>query len=90
VIGLSFSIGKSYQDELWFDVIPMDGCHLLLGNPWLFDGRVTHNGYLNTYLLTKDGKKITLIPLSPFQLQKAKPKKTKNNLNFLWFVMNLF
>nr|XP_043633544.1 uncharacterized protein LOC122604740 [Erigeron canadensis] len=31
---LSFSIGKSYVDELWCDVIPMDACHVLLGRPW--------------------------------------------------------
>jgi hypothetical protein len=30
---LSFSIGKSYNDELWCDVIPMDACHVLLGRP---------------------------------------------------------
>ena len=36
---ISFSIGKNYQDELWFDVIPMDACHLLFGRPWSFDRR---------------------------------------------------
>ena len=34
---ISFSIGKSYHDELWCDIIPMDVCHLLLGRLWLFD-----------------------------------------------------
>nr|GEX89744.1 hypothetical protein [Tanacetum cinerariifolium] len=34
---LSFSIGKSYTDELWCDVILMDACHVLLGRPWQFD-----------------------------------------------------
>lgn len=41
---LSFSIGKTYKDELWSDVIPMDACHILLGRPWLFDRRVMHDG----------------------------------------------
>jgi len=27
---LSFSISKSYYDELWCDIIPMDACHILL------------------------------------------------------------
>ncbi|XP_021769518.1 uncharacterized protein LOC110733760, partial [Chenopodium quinoa] len=36
---LSFSIGKTYEEELWCDVIPMDACHILLGRPWLFDRR---------------------------------------------------
>jgi len=30
---LSFSIGKSYQDQVLCDVIPMDACHMLLGRP---------------------------------------------------------
>ena len=30
---VSFSIGKSYQDELWCDIIPMDVCHIILGRP---------------------------------------------------------
>jgi len=29
------------------------------------DRRVMHDGYLNTYSFTKDGKKITLAPLAP-------------------------
>jgi len=33
-----------------------------------------HNGFLNTYSFTKEGKKITLALLSPSQLQKDKPK----------------
>ena len=34
-----------------------------------------HNGYLNTYSFTKDGKKITLTPLAPSQLHKKSPTK---------------
>lgn len=30
---VNFSIGKSYKDEVWCDVIPMDACHILLGRP---------------------------------------------------------
>ena len=47
---ISFCIGK------------MDACHILLGRPWLFDRKVVHDGYLNTYSFSKDGKKITLAP----------------------------
>jgi len=32
---VSVSIGKSYYDELWCDIIPMDNYHVLLGRPWL-------------------------------------------------------
>jgi hypothetical protein len=80
---VTFSIGKNYQDQLWFDVIPMDACHVLLGRPWLFDRRVMHNGYLNTYSFTKDGKKITLAPLSPSQLPQTKPTKNQSKTDLL-------
>ena len=62
---VSFSIGKNSQDELWCDIIPMDACCILLERPWLFDRKVRCDGYLNTYNFGKDGKKITLTPLSP-------------------------
>ncbi|KAI4304889.1 hypothetical protein MLD38_040348 [Melastoma candidum] len=42
----------------------MDACHLLLGRPWKFDRRTMHDGYHNTYSITMDQKKITLLPLS--------------------------
>ena len=75
---ISFSIGKSYHDELWCDIIPMDTCHLLLGRPWLFDRKVIHDGYLNTYTFSKDGKKITLAPkpISTPQPQSTKEPRT--------------
>jgi len=41
---LSLSIGKTYKDEIWCDIVPMDACHVLLGRPWLFDRRVMHDG----------------------------------------------
>jgi len=59
---ISFSIGKNYQDDLWCDAILMDACHMILGRSWLYDHKLMHNGYLNTYSFTKDGKKITLAP----------------------------
>jgi len=63
---ISFSIGKNYQDKLWCDIIHMDACYIQLRRPWLFDGKVIYDGYLNTYTFLKDGKKITLALLSPF------------------------
>ena len=43
----------------------------------LFDRKVTYDGFLNTYTFSKDGKKITLAPLSPSQIQKRKAPNTK-------------
>lgn len=30
---VKLSIEKKYNDEVWCDVVPMDGCHILLGRP---------------------------------------------------------
>ncbi|XP_060170605.1 uncharacterized protein LOC132601543 [Lycium barbarum] len=71
---VSFSIGKIYKDQIWCDVMSMDACHLLLGRPWKYDRRAHHDGYLNTYSFIVDGRKITLKPLHPRELnKKTKP-----------------
>ncbi|XP_076920612.1 uncharacterized protein LOC143581801, partial [Bidens hawaiensis] len=62
---VQFSIGNKYANEIWCEVIPMDACHLLLGRPWLYDRRVKHDGFRNTYSFKKDGLNITLAPLNP-------------------------
>nr|GEV62317.1 hypothetical protein [Tanacetum cinerariifolium] len=62
---LSFSIGKSYNDELWCDAIPVDACHVLLGHPWQFDRRSIRDGHRNTYSFTHNNRKIVLTPLTP-------------------------
>ncbi|KAD4888720.1 hypothetical protein E3N88_20793 [Mikania micrantha] len=62
---VSFSIGNKYTDELWCEVIPMDACHILLGRPWLYDCRVKHDAFRNTYSFRKDGLSITLAPFNP-------------------------
>lgn len=60
---VKFYIGKTYKNEVWCDVIPMDACHLLLGRPWQCDRKVIHDGDKNTYTFWKDGTKIILLPL---------------------------
>ena len=55
-----FSSGKTYYDELWCDVMKMSACHLSLGRSWMFDRRVQHDGYHNTYSFMKDGHKVVL------------------------------
>ena len=70
---ISFTIGKHYQHQTWFDVILMDACHAMLGRPWLYDRKVMHNRHLNTYSLSKGGKTITLTPLNSTQLKNSKP-----------------
>ncbi|CAA7034297.1 unnamed protein product [Microthlaspi erraticum] len=82
------SIGN-YKDEILCDILPMDAGHIILGRPWQSDRRVIHDGFTNRYTLLHEGRKTTLIPLSPQevyedQLQLAgkevKPPKPKNFL----------
>ena len=69
---ISFSIGKNYQHDLWFDVMHMDFYHVLFGRLWLFDQKVMRNGHFNTCLFLKDDKRITL---APSQLHKKALQK---------------
>nr|GEX45492.1 hypothetical protein [Tanacetum cinerariifolium] len=71
---LSLSIGRSYEDKIWYDVIPIDACHVLLVRPWLFDRRVMHDGYQNTYSFNHNNKKIVLTPMSPVTTSTKHPQ----------------
>src|SRR5688572_29426954 len=64
VVLLHFSIGKSYQEEIWCEVLPIDTCHVLLGRSWMLTREVIHNGYNNSYSFIKDRKRITLMPFT--------------------------
>ncbi|GJW84129.1 putative reverse transcriptase domain-containing protein [Tanacetum coccineum] len=65
---VAFSVGTTYKDNVWCDVVPMDACYLLLGRPWEYDRNTTHNGRANTYSFLFDGVKITLMPNKPKEL----------------------
>jgi hypothetical protein len=62
-----FSIG-TYHDYADCDVVPMQACSLLLGQPWKFDTNAIHYGRSNKYNLVHNGKKITLLPLTPNEI----------------------
>jgi hypothetical protein len=55
-------------------------CHLLLGQPWLYDRHVQHSGQANTYHLEFKGKKINLLPMSPQQIVNESHHKTEVKL----------
>ncbi|GJS65037.1 putative nucleotidyltransferase, ribonuclease H [Tanacetum coccineum] len=65
---VAFSVGTTYKDNVWCDVVPMDACHLLLGRIWEYDRNTTHNGRANTYSFLFNGVKITLMPNKPKEL----------------------
>jgi hypothetical protein len=60
---ISFSLGKTYRDEVLCDVIPMKACHLKLGRPWLFDRNVHYDGRRNIYSFNFKGRRFTLQPM---------------------------
>ena len=64
---LPFSIGK-YVDEVLWDAVPMQASHILSGRPWQYDRKAIHDGVKNRYTVVKDGKTITLVPLTPRQV----------------------
>ena len=55
LVTLFFS--KDLEEFVWCEVLPIKVSHILLGSPWLFDRRVQHDGYENTYTLIRDGRK---------------------------------
>jgi len=61
---VSFSIGK-YKDEVLCDVVPMHVRHILLGHPWQFDRKVTHDGDKNRYAFVLNNRSIMLTPFWP-------------------------
>nr|GEX23755.1 Asp_protease_2 domain-containing protein [Tanacetum cinerariifolium] len=66
---VQFSIGKSYKDEVWCEVIQMDAAHILLGHPWQFDRKTKHDEFQNTYSFKKNDVNITLVPFDSRQTQ---------------------
>jgi hypothetical protein len=68
-------------DEAWCDIIPMTVCHMLLGRPWLYDRKVSYNGYTNTYSFQYKGKKLVLLPLPISDFETANTKIPVLNLH---------
>ena len=62
------------------DVVPMHAIHFLLGRPWQFDWKEIHDGFRNRFTIVKDGKTITLVPLSPKQGDDYQMKLKKRNM----------
>ena len=56
----------------------MGACHLLLGRPWQFDKGTMHDGITNRYSFKHTGKRFTLAPLTPSQVQEDQVRLRKN------------
>nr|XP_027098880.1 uncharacterized protein LOC113718158 [Coffea arabica] len=61
-----FRIGK-YEDEVLCDIVPMQASRILLGRPWQYDKKTTHDGFTNKYSFLHLNKKVTLVLLTPQQ-----------------------
>ena len=72
-VKIAFSIGK-YHDEVLCDVAPIQASHILLGRPWQYDRKVTHDGYRNIYKFMMNNCTVKLASLSPLE---ASPDRTK-------------
>lgn len=57
-----FLIGAFYKDRFYFDVAPVDVSHLILGRPWEYNRKITHDGVNNTYEFIWETHKILLLP----------------------------
>jgi hypothetical protein len=66
-VAVVFAIGK-YSNEVICDVVAMYASYLLLGRPWQFDRKTIHDRFRNRFTIVKDGKTITLVPLSLKQM----------------------
>jgi hypothetical protein len=58
----------TYHDYADCNVVPMQACSLLLGQPWEFDTDAVHHGRTNEYTIVHKGKKITLLPRTPKEI----------------------
>jgi len=70
---INFSIGN-FKDEVLCDVVSMEATHIFLGRPWQFDRKVFYYGHANIYAFSFQGKKFTLLPLSPNQANEDQNK----------------
>ncbi|PRQ55245.1 putative retrotransposon gag domain-containing protein [Rosa chinensis] len=70
---VTYTIGK-LVDSVTCDVLPMKVCHILLGRPWLYDKKVQHCGYNNTYSFKDGSSDFKFVPtkgLSTIKLKKT-------------------
>jgi hypothetical protein len=56
-----FSIGGKYVDRVWYDVVDMTMCHLLLGKSWQDDKAAVYDETKNTYSFMLGKTKLTLL-----------------------------
>ncbi|CAL9236894.1 unnamed protein product, partial [Arabidopsis halleri] len=78
-----FSIGPYYKDRMYCDIAPIDVCHLLLGRPWEYDRKITHDGLKNTYRFVWETHQILLMPSrEPVAAEPPSTRSVHSRLSF--------
>ena len=77
---ITLAIG-SYQDQVLYDVLDMDSCHILLERSWQYVRMVKHDGYTNNYTLKHEGKLKDLIPVPPHRV--IPPPKNRQPIHLI-------
>ena len=80
---VSLSIGTAYKDDIYCDIVPMDGYHIVLGRPWQFDQNVVHNGKNNTHSFYFENRKINLLPSKELTCADRSPPSDSKPTMFL-------
>ncbi len=79
IVRVNFSIGN-YRDTANFDLVPMQACSLLLGQPWVYDNNGSHNFVANTYTFRHNGRKMKLVPMSFTEIFEDNLERMKNGI----------
>jgi len=57
---------RSYEDNIWCDIVSTEGCHIILGWPWQFDKiKAMPNDGTNEITFIYNENKFVLHHLSP-------------------------
>ena len=68
-VKVSLSV-RNYETDVLCDVVSMEACHILLGRPWQFDNKTTHDGLTNEMTFTHREKKVCTLSFNTFRSGK--------------------
>jgi len=70
-VKVQFSIGK-YKNEVLCGEIPIEACHILLGRPWQYDIKYSHDDLTNEITLLHKEKSMCFILFHLIKWSKGK------------------
>ena len=73
---ITFQIGV-YEDEIWYDIIPMNIAHILLV-PWLFDRKLITDQKKHMHSFKWKGQMVDLLPMPLIALSPPTPTTSSN------------